>query len=69
MEGLPEPLNFTGTLFLLHAHWVWMAVALGLGCWVGWRIAGEAATAELPDDAPGDGDGGGGGDGDGGGGE
>lgn len=41
MEGFAEPLNFTGTLFVPWFHWIWMLVVLGLGCWVGWRTAGE----------------------------
>lgn len=39
---IPEPLNFTDTLFLFRFHWFWMLVALGIGCWTGWHLAGEA---------------------------
>ena len=53
MESLADALNLRGTLFLLQAHWFWMAVALWLGCWVGWRVVDEktkpAATDETVD--------------------
>jgi hypothetical protein len=48
MEAFPDPLNFTGTLFLVQAHWIWMLVALGLGCWAGWRLADEPADIAPP---------------------
>ncbi len=43
MEAVPDPLSFRGTLLVMQFHWYWMLVALGLGCWVGWRMAGEPA--------------------------
>ena len=49
LAGLEDPLTFTGTLFVLQFHWVWMLVSLGLGAWVGWRTAGEAPPAEPPE--------------------
>lgn len=45
--NLPDPFNFTGTLFLLQVHWFWMLVALGLGCWIGWWVADEPEQPVL----------------------
>lgn len=39
--SIDDLFNMTGTLVLLRFHWFWMAAALGLGIWVGWRTAGE----------------------------
>lgn len=46
MDSLADGLTFTGTLFLLRFHWFWMLMAVGLGAWVGWRSAGEAAPED-----------------------
>ena len=40
-DGSPD----AGTLVLLRIHWFWLLVAAGLGAWIGWRSAGEAAAA------------------------
>ena len=40
---LADLLDFTGTLFVLRFHWFWLALALWLGAWVGWRMAAEKA--------------------------
>ncbi|MCA3555207.1 hypothetical protein [Aestuariivirga sp.] len=46
-----DALNLSGTLFLLRFHWFWMLVSLGLGAWVGWRMAGEPPDTPLdPED-------------------
>ena len=47
---LADVLDVTGTLFLVRFHWFWMAVALGLGAWVGWRTAAEAPSEPARDD-------------------
>lgn len=47
MIAFNGPGDFSGALFLLSFHWLWMLTALGLGAWVGWRMAAEAA-GELP---------------------
>jgi hypothetical protein len=34
---MAEILNFHGALYMLGYHWIWLAVALGLGLWTGWQ--------------------------------
>lgn len=41
---LEDALTFTGTLFVVAYHWAWLAVAAGLGAWVGWRTAAEGGA-------------------------
>lgn len=48
MDAVPDPLSFAGTMYVLRFHWFWMLVSLGLGCWVGWRMAGERVLASKP---------------------
>lgn len=50
MAWLADALTFTGTLHVVRFHWFWMLVAAGLGAWVGWRTAGEAAPETTPED-------------------
>ena len=50
MTWLADAMTFGGTLYLLRFHWIWMLVAAGLGAWVGWRTAGEAAPDNPPED-------------------
>ena len=49
---LADVLDLAGTLFLVRFHWFWMAVALGLGAWVGWRTGAEAPPPSPPGDPP-----------------
>lgn len=47
----PQDLYWRGFLFLPAQHWFWIAVALGLGVWVGWHTAfapPKAEEAEAP---------------------
>lgn len=32
-----EPFNFHDSWYLVQTNWVWLALALALGIWVGWR--------------------------------
>lgn len=41
-------LDFTGTLFVLRHHAIWMLVALGLGIWVGWHTAIDRPRYKPP---------------------
>jgi hypothetical protein len=47
---LADALDFTGALYLVRFHWFWMAMAFGLGAWVGWRTAAEAPSPPAPED-------------------
>ena len=38
---MTELFNFHGTFFVAAQHWVWLAVALGLGIWTGWHTGAE----------------------------
>lgn len=36
---LADAFDFSGTLFLVRFHGVWMLASLALGAWVGWHMA------------------------------
>lgn len=41
-----EPFNFTDTFAVAQANWLWLAVALALGIWIGWATCARAARSE-----------------------
>lgn len=52
-DSLWDLLDFSGTLFVVAYHGSWMAVTLGIGIVVGWRMAGETSRRgqpQLPED-------------------
>jgi hypothetical protein len=38
---MTELFNFHGTWQVVEYHWVWVALALGVGIWSGWVSSGE----------------------------
>jgi hypothetical protein len=49
VEGRGGSLTLSASGLMLQHHGVWLAVALGLGIWVGWHTAIDRPHSKEPD--------------------